>query len=119
MVTHELGYPFGHMARCIAVLNHVAERGKRHDYDGVPLKVVQQLSFNNEDGIDKLLDLSVMHLSVRENFTDEVYWPLDLVGVLAFFSLDDKRHTDHLGGRGHVEKKRFPLLVRYQCGGRC
>ena len=72
MVTHELDYPFGHVARGIAVLNHIAERGGRHDYDGVSLKVVQQLSFSIEDGVDKLLDLRVTNPSVRENFTNEV-----------------------------------------------
>ena len=40
MVTHELDYTFGHMARAIVVLNHVTEWDGCHDYDGVPLKVV-------------------------------------------------------------------------------
>jgi hypothetical protein len=55
------------------VMDHVAKWGECHDHDGVPLKVVQQLSFGDGDGVDKLLDSRVMHLSVRENLADEVY----------------------------------------------
>jgi hypothetical protein len=73
VATHELGCLFGHAAKGIIVLDHVIEWGRYHDHDGVPLKVVQQLSFGNEDGIDKLLDLRVRHLSVRENLADKVY----------------------------------------------
>jgi hypothetical protein len=66
VATHELSCPFGHVARGIAVLDHITEWGGCHDHNGVPLKVVQQLSFGDEDGVDKLLDLRVTHLSVRE-----------------------------------------------------
>ena len=39
VAAHELGSPFGHIARGIMVLNHVAERGGCHYHNGVPLKV--------------------------------------------------------------------------------
>jgi hypothetical protein len=52
VATHELGCPFGHTARGIAVLDHVNEWGRHHDHNGVSLKVMQQLSFGDEDGID-------------------------------------------------------------------
>ena len=52
------------MARGIAVLDHIAKWGGCHNHDGMSLKVMQQLLFGDEDGIDKLLDLWVTHLSV-------------------------------------------------------
>jgi hypothetical protein len=40
VAAHELGCPFGHAARGVAVLNHVTKRGRCHDHNGVPLKVM-------------------------------------------------------------------------------
>ena len=40
VATHELGSPFGHAAKGVVVLNHIIERGRFHDHNGVPLKVL-------------------------------------------------------------------------------
>jgi hypothetical protein len=53
-------------------LDHLPERERGHNCDGVQLKVVAQLYPGDEDSIQELLDLRVVCLGVRQDFTDEV-----------------------------------------------
>jgi hypothetical protein len=46
------------------VLDHVFERGCRHDHNGMSFEVMQQLALGDENSINELLDLWVTYLSV-------------------------------------------------------
>jgi hypothetical protein len=62
----------------------------------VRLEVVVQLPPGDEDSIQDLLDLWVACLGVRQDFTDEVDWMLDLEGVTLLLSFHYDGGTHYL-----------------------
>jgi hypothetical protein len=61
---------------------------------------VAQLSSGDEDNIQELLDLRVACLGVRQDFTNEVDWTLDLEGMTLLLPFHYNDGTHHLSG-GH------------------
>jgi hypothetical protein len=76
-------------------LDHLPKRGG-HNHDRVQLEVVVQLSLGEEDGVQELLDLRVVHLGVGQDFTDEVDRTLHFEGVTLLLSFHHDGGTHHL-----------------------
>jgi hypothetical protein len=62
----------------------------------VRLKVASQLSPGDEDSVQELLDLRVACLGVRQDFTDEVDWTLNLEGVALLLPFHHDGGTHYL-----------------------
>jgi hypothetical protein len=63
----------------------------------------------DKDSIQELLDLRVAHLGVRQDFTDEVDWTLDLEGVTLLLPFHYDGDTHRLSG-GHDVQQEWLLL---------
>ena len=50
------------------------------------------------------MDLRIPSLRLIQDFADEVYSALNLIGMLGFFSFDDNGHTDNTVGCGDVDQ---------------
>ena len=83
------------------------------------LKVVTQLRFGDEDGIQELLDLEVAGLVIGQDLTNVVYGTLHFEGVSLFFLLYHQGGADHLRGGRDVEQKGFSLGGRNYDWGLC
>lgn len=69
------------------------------------VKVVSELTLDDEYGIEEFLDLWVVSLGVKESFADEVHRPLSFEGVALFLSLHHHGRTDGVrGGRVYKSK---------------
>ena len=58
----------------------------------------------NKDSIKQFLDLRIPSLRLVQDFADEVYSALNLIGVPDFFSFDDNGHTNDTVGCGDVDQ---------------
>ena len=63
-----------------------------------------ELPRRNKDNVQYLLDLRIPSLRLVQDFADEVYRALNLIGMPVFFSLDDNGHTDDMVGCGDVDQ---------------
>ena len=63
-----------------------------------------ELPGHNKDSIQKFLDLRIPSLRLIQDFADEVYRALNLIGVPGFFSFDDNGCTDDTIGCGDVDQ---------------
>ena len=63
-----------------------------------------ELPGRNKDSVQQFLDLRIPSLRLVQDFADEVYRALNLIGVLGFFSFDDNGHTDDTVGCGDVDQ---------------
>jgi hypothetical protein len=64
--------PLDNLAISISVVEDVAEREGGHDLYFVRLEVVLEFPGHDEDGVQELLDLWVVHLGVTKDVTNEV-----------------------------------------------
>ena len=66
-----------------------------HHY-GVSLEVVAELLGCDQDSVQQLLDLRTASLRLIQDFTDEIHWALDFVGMSSLFPFHDDCCVDHL-----------------------
>jgi hypothetical protein len=64
---------------------------------------VSELPLSDEDYVQKLLELWIPSLGVREDFANEVHGALYFEGVSLLLPLYYEDDTDHLGGGHYVE----------------
>jgi len=58
----------------------------------------------NKDSVQKFLDLRIPNLRLVQDFADEVYMALNLIGMPDFFSFDGNGCTDDTVGCGDVDQ---------------
>ena len=63
-----------------------------------------ELPGRNKDSVQKFLDVRIPSLRFIQDFTDEVYRALNLIGVPDFFSFNDNGRTDDMIGCGDVDQ---------------
>ena len=68
-----------------------------------------QLPLGDKDGVQKLLDLGVAGLRIRQDLASQVRGMLHFEGVSLFFLHYHQGGTDHLHGGRNVEQKRFSV----------
>jgi hypothetical protein len=71
----------------------------------VTFKIVQKLTFRNQNNVKYFLHLIVAGVAVGEEFSNVVHQPLYLVDVFGFLPLHHQGHTDDLGNCHDVEVK--------------
>ena len=70
----------------------------------IHLKVMAELPGRNKDSVKQFLDLRIPNLRLIQDFANEVYRELNLIGVLDFFSFDNNGRTDDTVGCGDVDQ---------------
>ena len=68
------------------------------------LKVMVELPGRNKDSVQQLLDLRIPSLRLVQDFTVEVDWALNFIGVLGFFLFNDDDSTDDTVGCRNVDQ---------------
>ena len=63
-----------------------------------------ELPGHKKDSVQQFLDIRIPILRLIQDFDDEVYRALNLVGVPSFFSFDDNGRTDDMVGCGSVDQ---------------
>ena len=103
-VCAELYHPFNDAAIGFLIMEDVAQRILSNHCYLIRLKVMAELPGRNKDSVQQFLDLRIPSLRLIQDFTDEVYRALNLIGVPNFFSFDDNGRTDDMIGCGDVDQ---------------
>ena len=69
----------------------------------IHLKVMAELPGRNKDSVQQFLDLRIPSPRLIQDFADEVYRVLNLIGVPSFL-FDDNCRTDDMVGCGDVDQ---------------
>jgi hypothetical protein len=64
---------------------------------------VAKLSGFDQDSVRQLLDLRIAILRLIQDFTDEIHWALDFVGMSDLFAFNDDCCADHPVSRRDVD----------------
>jgi hypothetical protein len=113
----EIDRPFDDSAVGVSVVEDVAGWKQGYDLDTVCLEVISELPGCDEDRVEELLDLLIVHLGVTKYFTNEVERSLNLLDVSWLISLDDKDSANHMGGSHDVEEQVSPSSGAVSTGG--
>jgi hypothetical protein len=81
---------------CFRGLDHLFEWVFRNHRDWVCVKIVPELSFGDQHGINELLDLRTEDLGVRKYLTDKVDRPMHFQHFVGLVALDHQSHADDL-----------------------
>ena len=103
-VRAELYRPFNDVAIGFLIMEDVAQWILSNHCYLIRLKVMVELPGRNKDSIQPFLDLRILSLRLVQDFADEVYRALNLIGMPGFLSFDDNGRTDDTVGCGDVDQ---------------
>ena len=87
--------PFNDAVTGFLIQEDITEWILGNHYYGVGLEVVAELPGCDQDSIQQLLDLRIASLRLVQDFTDEIHWVLDFIGMSDLFLFDDDCCADH------------------------
>ena len=100
----ELYRPFNDVAIGFLITEDVTQRILSNHCYLIRLKVMVELPGCNKDSVQQFLDLRIPSLRLIQDFIDEVYRALNLIGVPGFFSFDDNGRSYDMIGYGDVDQ---------------